>query len=80
MNYIKLIYLIFILLFAIISSLFVNRENFENIHTLNLDESKFYPEACGSIISYSGSSGCPKLTNIQVNELLSRGNNNSKLL
>lgn len=78
MNYNKYIYLVIILLFAIISSLFVNnKESFENIHTLSLDESKFNPEACGSIISFSGSQGCPKLTNYQLNELLARGGNNT---
>lgn len=77
MNYNKYIYLVIILLFGIILSLFVNnKENFENIHTLSLDESKFYPEACGSIISFSGSQGCHQLTNYQLNELLARGGNN----
>lgn len=77
MKYNKYLYLVIILLFAIISSLFINnKENFDNIHTLSLNESNFYPEACGSIISFSGSKGCPKLTNFQLNELLSRGGNN----
>ena len=74
----KFIYLFIILIFALISSFFVNNiENFENIHTLGLDESKFYPEACGSVISFSGSLGCPTLTNNEINTMLSRGNNNN---
>ena len=74
----KFIYLFIILIFALVSSFFVNNtENFENIHTLGLDESKFNPEACGSVISFSGSNGCPKLTTNEINTLISRGNNNN---
>lgn len=74
----KLFFLVIILIFSLISSLFVsNKEGFDNIHTLSLDESKFYPEACGNTVSFSGSLGCPSLTNDNINTLISRGNNNN---
>ncbi len=74
----KFILLIIILIFSLISSLFINnKEAFENIHTLSLEESEFFPKACGNTISFSGSLGCPILTNDNINTLISRGNNNN---
>lgn len=73
----KYIYLFIIFIFALLSSLFLNtKENFSNIHTLSLNESNFYPQACGSTISFSGSLGCPLLSEQNINTLISRGNNN----
>ena len=73
----KLIILIVILSFALISNIFMkNSENFENIHTLSLNESEFYPEVCKNTITMSGSNGCPKMSNYQMEYLLSRGGNN----
>ena len=73
----KLTILIIILSFALISNIFMkNSENFENIHTLSLNENEFYPEACKNAIIMSGSTGCPKISNSQIEYLLSRGGNN----
>ena len=73
----RIIFLTIILLFAIISSFYYNtKEGFEQIHTLGLDESKFTPSSCGNIIPFSGSLGCPILSEEHMNTLLSRGNNN----
>ena len=73
----KIIILIIILNFGLISNIFIqNSENFKNIHTLSLNESKFYPNACKNTITMSGSNGCPKLNNSQMEYLLSRGGNN----
>ena len=73
----KLIILIIILVFALVSNIFMkNTENYENIHTLSLNESEFYPDACKNIITTSGSNGCPKMRNYQMEYLLSRGGNN----
>lgn len=73
----KFFLLVIILIFSLISSFFVNnKEGFDNIHTLSLDESKFYPEACGNTVTFSGSLGCPSLTNDNINTLITKGNNN----
>jgi|TARA_B110000027_G_C16051367_1_gene270063 hypothetical protein len=73
----KYIYLFLIFIFALLSSIFLsNKEKFSNIHTLSINESTFYPEACGNTITMSGSLGCPLLSEQNINTLISRGNNN----
>lgn len=76
--YNKYIYLIIIFIIVIISSLFINKENFSNsnIKTLDLKENTFTPESCNNVISFSGSSGCPFLSDNILNTLITRGNNN----
>ena len=78
--YNKYIFLISIFIFIIISSLFFhNKENFisSNIKTLGLKENTFTPESCNNVISFSGSLGCPYLSENIINTLISRGNNNN---
>lgn len=77
----KYIYLLIIFIFALLSAFYLNKkEGYENMNTSSLKDDDFKSSFCGNIISYSGSNGCPLLSNDDVLQLLTRGNNSNTFI